>query len=924
MELSHTFNGRLLLLLFVHAMCFLLRMSLSQPLQTTDGLALLSLKASLSGSASSVLSSWNDTLHYCNWLGVTCSSLHTDRVTAVDLRAMKLAGTITPSITNLTFLRKLDLSSNNLRGHIPQDIGSLPRLQFLNLSYNSLDGEIPTSLTQSPKLQVLHLGANQLEGQIPSGLANCTELLIISLRANRLHGDVPSELSTLPKVLRLILGSNNLTGGIPPSLGNLSTLSILDLADNYLEGSIPSTLGQLTSLGALQIGINQLSGTIPPSMYNLSSLSYIHVSTNQLSGTLPSDIGRSFPKLQDLLMIENQFEGTIPESLSNISSLEKIELAGNRFSGRIPSNLGALSNLVEVLLAANQLEDGEAYGWSFLTSLTNCTNLKIIDLYFNKLSGRFPESIANLSTGLQKLAMNRNQITGSIPAGIENLVGLTSLYLEQNLLTGTIPPTIGNLYNLLVLSLHENNFSGQIPSSLGNLSLLTRLTLDDCQLEGSIPTTFGNLENLELLDISSNKLTGNLPKELVSLSSLSRYLAISHNSLSGPLPIEVGNLKNLGLLDISENSLSGEIPSTLGECQIMQFLYMEGNHFQGQIPPPFSNLKGIQELDLSRNNLSGTIPEFLERFQSLQYLNLSFNNFVGEVPMKGIFGNLSGFSLQGNNELCGGHPGLHLQACSIQTSRRHRFPTVAKIILALIGSVCLVLLLSLLIIRYWLKSSSSNAVTTASEKDHYLKASYSELFKATDGFSPANLIGTGSFGLVYKGILEAELKVVAVKILHLQEQGASKSFLAECETLRNIRHRNLVKILTVCSSMDLQGNEFKAIVYDFMPNGSLEEWLHPELCENGQLRNLQFIQRLNIAIDVAAALDYLHCGNQTPIVHCDLKPSNILLDNDMCAHVGDFGLARFLPKIASKPSGDSSCSIGIKGSIGYVAPGMKI
>ncbi|XP_058109082.1 LRR receptor-like serine/threonine-protein kinase EFR isoform X1 [Magnolia sinica] len=188
-----------------------------------------------------------------------------------------------------------------------------------------------------------------------------------------------------------------------------------------------------------------------------------------------------------------------------------------------------------------------------------------------------------------------------------------------------------------------------------------------------------------------------------------------------------------------------------------------------------------------------------------------------------------------------------------------------------------------------------------------------ELFKATDGFSSANLIGTGSFGTVYKGVLDRVGTMVAVKVFNLQQQGALRSFMAECEALRNIRHRNLVKIITSCSSIDFQGNDFKALVYEYMPNGSLEKWLHGD--GHDQLgRKLKFTQMLNIAIDVAFALDYLHNDCETSIIHRDLKPSNILLDDDMTAHVGDFGLARFLSEVAQ------TSSVGMKGSIGYIAP----
>ncbi|KAF5192785.1 Receptor kinase-like protein xa21 [Thalictrum thalictroides] len=152
------------------------------------------------------------------------------------------------------------------------------------------------------------------------------------------------------------------------------------------------------------------------------------------------------------------------------------------------------------------------------------------------------------------------------------------------------------------------------------------------------------------------------------------------------------------------------------------------------------------------------------------------------------------------------------------------------------------------------------------------------------------------------------------------ETGASKSFMAECEVLRKVRHRNLLKVLTVCSSVDFEGNDFKALVFEFMQNGSVEDWLHPRSDSVLPPRHLNLWQILNIAIDVASALDYLHSHCETPIVHCDLKSSNILLDDDMAASVGDFGLAKFLRKTASGSGTNESNSIAVRGTIGYIPP----
>jgi len=163
--------------------------------------------------------------------------------------------------------------------------------------------------------------------------------------------------------------------------------------------------------------------------------------------------------------------------------------------------------------------------------------------------------------------------------------------------------------------------------------------------------------------------------------------------------------------------------------------------------------------------------------------------------------------------------------------------------------------------------------------------------------------------------------IVAVKVLNLQQKGASKSFMAECNALRNIRHRNLVKILTCCSSVDYNGNEFKALVYEFMENENLDKWLNLDRDNENRPRHLSLLQRLNIAIDVAFALHYLHDNCEPPILHCDLKPSNVLLDDDMIAKVSDFGLARILISTTNDVSQIQTSTAGIKGTIGYAAPG---
>ncbi|KAB2063996.1 hypothetical protein ES319_A10G258400v1 [Gossypium barbadense] len=200
--------------------------------------------------------------------------------------------------------------------------------------------------------------------------------------------------------------------------------------------------------------------------------------------------------------------------------------------------------------------------------------------------------------------------------------------------------------------------------------------------------------------------------------------------------------------------------------------------------------------------------------------------------------------------------------------------------------------------------------------------SYQSILKATNEFSMRNLVGSGSFGSVYKGILEESGVVIAVKVLNPLDHRSSRSFLVECETLKNIRHRNLVKVLTAISGVDYQGNDFKALVYEFMVNGSLEDWLHSStgISELETMRKLNFFQRVSVAIDVAHALEYLHHHCETSIIHCDLKPSNILLDEEMVGHISDFGLAKIISADELNSPTKVSSSLGLRGTIGYAPP----
>ncbi|KAJ4907922.1 Leucine-rich repeat protein kinase family protein [Raphanus sativus] len=861
----------------------------------TDKQALLKFKSQVSEDKTVLLSSWNNSSPLCRWTGVTCGRKH-KRVTGLDLRGFQLGGVISPFIGNLSFLISLNLTDNSFGGTIPQELGNLFRLQHLDMSYNFLNGGIPARMF------------------------NCSRLLDLVLYSNHLGQGFPSELGSLIKLVYLDLGKNNLRGKIPVSLGNLTSLREISFGQNNLEGEIPDCIARLTQLVFLSLPINHFSGVFPPAIYNLSSLQYLTMFGNDFSGNIRPDFGNLLPNLRYFTIGDNFLTGAIPSTLANISTLQRLGMEFNSLTGSIPPSFSKLRYLYMLSLSDNSLGSFSAGDLEFLSSLTNCTLLQDLDVSFNRLGGDLPASIANFSMNLNKLDIENNFISGSIPHDIGNLIGLQTFWLSKNLLKGPMPASFGELLGLVELLVNANRMSGEIPYSLGNITRLETLYLYNNSFEGIIPPSLGKCRYLLYLDVDNNKLNGIIPQEIMQIPSLVS-LRMSNNSLTGSLPEDVGRLGNLGRLYVAHNKLSGKLPATLGKCLSLEKLCLQGNSFDGIIPD-ISGLVGIKEADFSRNNLSGRIPEYFANFSSLEYLNLSFNNFEGNLPTEGKFQNANIVSVSGNINLCGGVLELRLKPCFTKPPRNSRKKLVIRVSIGI--SLLLLLFISsvsicCLKIR---KKKIINEATPSTLGFFHEMISYGDLRNATDGFSSSNLIGSGNFGSVFKAFLPSENRVVAVKVLDMQRRGAMRSFMAECESLKDIRHRKLVKLLTACSSIDFQGNEFRALMYEYMPNGSLDMWLHPKEFEeiSRPSKTLTLLERLNIAIDVASVLEYLHLSCHEAIAHCDLKPSNVLLDNDLTAHVSDFGLARILLKFDQETFINQLSSAGVRGSIGYAAP----
>ncbi|XP_057842925.2 probable LRR receptor-like serine/threonine-protein kinase At3g47570 [Cryptomeria japonica] len=362
-------------------------------------------------------------------------------------------------------------------------------------------------------------------------------------------------------------------------------------------------------------------------------------------------------------------------------------------------------------------------------------------------------------------------------------------------------------------------------------------------------------------------------------------------------------------IDISANQLTGNIPSTIGSCIAIQYLNLSFNKINGSIPESLGKLLNLQDIDLSFNNLLGKIPMSLGKLGALQHLNFSTNKLEGEVPKDGVFKKHGAISLIGNVGLCG--PWVKLPVCPTPKpqaqSQRH-----LKRILIPIGAAVFVTWCVLMGFLWRCYCKRRPLISQLFELGPQ-RISFPDLLTASDGFNEANLIGVGSSGKVYKGVLK-DGAMVAIKVFDLQDEDALKIFDRECEVLRRVRHRNLVRVITSYSDPDC-----KALIFPLMPNGNLDNLLYPpsEHSSQGQLCSLDFILRLRILMDIAQGMEYLHHHCFVQVIHCDLKPSNVLLGEDMTAYLTDFGISRLYPR----NYGDSLTSTGtLKGSIGYIAP----
>ncbi|KEH18237.1 LRR receptor-like kinase plant [Medicago truncatula] len=329
-------------------------------------------------------------------------------------------------------------------------------------------------------------------------------------------------------------------------------------------------------------------------------------------------------------------------------------------------------------------------------------------------------------------------------------------------------------------------------------------------------------------------------------------------------------------------------------------LNLSSSKLTGEINISFSYLTELEFLDLSYNELEGSLPEFLAHLPKLKVLNLTGNKLSGPIPkdLKEKADNTTlELSVAGNHDLC------MTGSCK---KKNIVVPLVASF-----SALFLIILISLgfrifkrqkALSFHVIPPARSNSKKWGSLKSKHHAFSYNEILNITDNFK--TIIGEGGFGKVYIGILQDRTQL-AVKMLSTSSKQGYKEFQSEVQLLMIVHHRNLVSLIGYCDE-----GEIKALIYEYMANGNLQQYL---LVENSNILN--WTKRLKIAVDAAHGLDYLHNGCKPPIMHRDLKSSNILLDENLHAKIADFGLSRAFGK-----DDDSHISTRPAGTFGYVDP----
>ncbi|KAG7953274.1 hypothetical protein I3843_12G101500 [Carya illinoinensis] len=701
-------------------------------------------------------------------------------------------------------------------------------------------------------------------------------------------------------VERIVLWNTSLVGVLSPALSGLKSLRILTLFGNQFSGIIPQEYADIQTLWKINLSSNALFGSIPEFIGDLPSIRFLDLSRNDFAGEVPSTLFKYCYKTKYVSMSYNKLSGSIPASILNCMNLEGFDFSFNNLSDGIPSGVCSIPLLKYMILSSNRLSG------SVQEQLSACQSLKILDLGSNMFSGQAPFGILG-SKNISLFNISHNGFYGEIPDMTTCSERMEFLDASANNLDGQIPLSITKCRSLRVLDLAFNKLNGSIPVEIGGMEMLSVIRLGNNLMGGTIPKEFGSIELLQVLDL--------------------------HNlNLVGKIPVEISKCGILLVLDVSGNALEGEIPDTLSSMTNLEFLDLHQNQLNGRIPLSLGNITKIQVLDLSHNLLSGSIPP-LGNLKILTHFNVSYNNLSGTIPsaLRG-FGPYAFFN---NPLLCG--PPLNT-SCSAKVNGSSSSPRKTKVIsnsviVAIVAAaliltgVCVVSIMSIrargrkkvdepmVVESTPLGSTESNVIIGKLVLfSKSLPSKYEDWEAGTKALLDKEcLIGGGSIGTVYRTSFEGGISLAVKKLDTLGTIRNQDEFEQEIGQLGNLRHPNLVAFQGYYWSSTMQ-----LILTEFVPNGNLYDNLHglnyAGTSTAGGNTALYWSRRFHIALETARALAYLHHDCRPPILHLNIKSTNILLDEEYHAKMSDYGLGKLLPIL------DNYGLTKFHTAVGYVAP----
>lgn len=672
-------------------------------------------------------------------------------------------------------------------------------------------------------------------------------------------------------------------------------VTAINLFNESLAGTLPASLSRLSNLITLNLSTNAFSGPVPSNLP--STLQFLDLGNNHLSGSFFSS-QPSFPNLTSLILSNNALTGTIPTAIANLTSLQTLNLSGNSFTGQLPAAFSAGLELLD--LSDNNLTGS-------IPNLSRLRNLTVLDLGSNNLHGGVPATVGNC-TRLVTLDLSRNPLLGGeIPAHLGNLKNLKSLQMAGSNLNGTIPQAMNSFLVVAQIDLSDNRLSGDIP--FANLGNLTVLHLQNNRLEGDFVSRVSGFPVLASLDLRNNLLSGSVPDAIGGVQ-LRSGLWLGGNQLSGRIPDGLGQLTLVQQIDLSANRFTGSIPDAIRTCLSLTQLNVSYNNLNGTLPS-LINLASLKSVDASNNGFTGGVASTFVDFTALQFLNVSSNHLSGELPHITAHDDVTARSFLNNTGLCGTLAGRKCSSSKLATS------TIIYIAIGSAAGLVALLVLAFVLVSYckgWKGKGSKHSAQISAELQ--LKVTPEEILAATNQFNETGYIGGGKLSTVYRGVLPDQTAVAVKRLAVVSSESenaeARKALDAELEFLGHVRHKSLVKVLGYCSSADT-----KALVLEYMPHGSLDSFLHPPENEEVHLA-FDFTVRLKIALEMAEGLKWLHSESRHPVVHGDVKPSNILFDANMEARIADFGVARVLREQGLIPTTSTSSSAATANC--YTAP----